>query len=1433
MSWRANVNVIGRSSLVIALTAVLAASPATGKEPAKLSVLMLGDDGHHRPADLAKLITPILAKNGIDITYTEDVETLTPERLAKCDALLIYRDHGDLPPKPEAALLDFVEQGKGLFALHCASNCFRNSDRYTALVGGRFLKHGTGVFRAKIIDAQHLAMRGLSSFESWDETYIHDQLGADIRVLMVREEQGGGEPYTWVRNQGKGRVFYTALGHDERTWKVEDFQKLLEQGLRWSAGRIEENKDLKPFEYVEANIPFYAPGEKWGTMGEPIRKMQKPLEPEESMKHMHLPEGFEVQLFASEPDVYRPIAMAWDARGRLWIAETVDYPNNLQPPGKGHDRIVILEDTKGTGKADKFTVFAENLSIPTSLIFARGGVVVTQAPDLLFLKDTHGDDKADVRETLFSGWGTRDTHAGPSNLRYGFDNWIWGTVGYSGFEGKIGGKDSKFGQGIFRVKTDGSDLEYLTTTSNNTWGLGLSEAGEVFASTANNQHSVFLGMPNRYFEAVRGWHGAGSAGIEDHKKFHPVTDKVRQMDWHGGYTAACGHALYTARSFPEEYWNKAAFVCEPTGHLIHVDFLNPKGSGFVAKDGWNILASDDEWTAPVCAEVGPDGALWVIDWYNYIVQHNPTPKGFETGKGGAYVTPLRDKTHGRIYRIVYKGAKPLAKPALDRANEKDLVAALSHENMWQRMTAQRLLVERGKTDVLPQLAAVVKNAKSGPGAVHALWTMQGLGVFTSAKGAGFDAAKAGLANTHPGVRRAALAVLPRTAEGSEALLEAKSAADGDATVRLEALLALSEMPPSKQAAEAVLAAVLDPKNAGDQWIPSAAVAAAARNDLDFLLSTTTVQPSKETEPIYTHAIRVVAEHLARQAPDGAAGKLLSALKSAQPGGVEPLLAGLAAGWPAGRKPALDDAADADFAALAGKLPPAGLLQLATLSRRWGQEKKMGALTAKLRNAALERVADDKAPDAARLAAAADLLTLGGDEASLTALLEQVGPQAGPALTKGMLDVLAGSTSDAVGSALVKRWTQLTPAGRASAVDLLLKRAAWTNALLDGVEKGGVDKGDFSVEQAQRLSNYPDVAVSGRAKKLLAGSGILSNPDRQKVVNFFSPALKRHGDVVKGRAVFEKNCAKCHRHGDIGNVIGPDLTGMAVRERGDLLIDILDPNRSVEGNYRQYTVLTKDGRILTGLLLSETKTTVELLDSEAKKHNVLREDIDEFKSTKLSLMPDGFEKLGQEDILSVLEFLTARDKFFPLPLGKAATITSVRGMFISKDNDVERLIFPKWGPQTAFGVPFQVIDPRDGAIPNVIELYGPGGAAAKAMPKSVTVPCNGPAKAIHLLGGVGGWAWPFGKKGSTSMIVRLHYADGKTEDHKLLNGVHVADYIREVDVPESKLAFRLRGQQIRYLSIKPDRIDKINTIEFLKGDDDTAPVVMAVTVESLP
>jgi putative membrane-bound dehydrogenase-like protein len=238
--------------------------------------------------------------------------------------------------------------------------------------------------------------------------------------------------------------------------------------------------------------------------------------------------------------------MAWDEQGRCWIAESADYPNSLQPEGKGNDRITICADTDGDGKADKFTVFADKLSIPTSIAFAHGGIVVTQAPHTLFLND----DKADVRTILFTGWGTNDTHAGPSNLQYGFDNWYYGMVGYSGFKGTVAGEDHRFGNGFFRFKLDAKEgkvtaakLEFLRNTNNNSWGVGVSEDGQLFGSTANGNPSVHLPIPNRYYERVRGWSSSVLPGIAGNAPMFPITDRVRQVDHHGHFTAAAGHAL--------------------------------------------------------------------------------------------------------------------------------------------------------------------------------------------------------------------------------------------------------------------------------------------------------------------------------------------------------------------------------------------------------------------------------------------------------------------------------------------------------------------------------------------------------------------------------------------------------------------------------------------------------------------------------------------------------------------------------------------------------------------------------------------------------------------------------------------------------------------------------------------------------------------------
>ena len=357
-------------------------------------------------------------------------------------------------------------------------------------------------------------------------------------------------------------------------------------------------------------------------------------------------------------------------------------------------------------------------------------------------------------------------------------------------------------------------------------------------------------------------------------------------------------------------------------------------------------------------------------------------------------------------------------------------------------------------------------------------------------------------------------------------------------------------------------------------------------------------------------------------------------------------------------------------------------------------------------------------------------------------------------------------------------------------------------------------------------------ITDKAKVLLARGGGLPNADRQKVIDDSMFATTQSGDANLGKIVYKNQCSKCHQHQGEGVKIGPDMTGMAAHPKKELLIHILDPNRDVEGNFRQYVVSTKAGKILTGMLASETKSSIELIDTEAKKQTVLREDIDEIKASDRSLMPEGFEKqLSKPDLVNLLEFLTQRGKFLPLPLDKAATIVSTKGMFHKEENVGERLIFPDWKPKVFQGVPFNLVDPQGDKYPNVIMLHGTLGAIPPKMPKQVKLACNGPVSAIHLLSGISGWGYPATPKGSVSMIVRLHYADGKTEDHPLKNGDVFADYIGKVEVPDSVYAFPLRSQQIRYLTIRPKRpTEIIKDIEFVKGSDATSPIVMAVTIE---
>lgn len=769
------------------------AAPAPD-EPRRLSVLFFGaptaNGPHHDPITRYRVLKKAFGAAGIDLTYREDPdETLRSDVLSAFDAVLLYGNWAQNAPMPREqldALIGYVEAGGGFVPVHCASACWGRSPRFVRLVGARFQSHGGEEFQVENVGSDHPILVGLEGYRAWDETYVHDEHGDDRTILQVRD----GEPWTWVRTQGEGRVFYTASGHDHRVWDLKPFQDLLRRAVLWSVGpdraRLLDELKLPTLEQEAVSLPGYRQRRE-------ITEGQKPLSPAESQKLIQVAPGMDVQLFAAEPDIVNPIHIAWDHRGRAFVLETLDYPNNLQSGNIGHDRITVCEDTDGDGRADRFTRFAEGLSIPTSMCFANGGVVCTNGSEMLFLKDTDGDDVADERRVLFAGFNMGDTHAGPSNLRQGVDGYVYATIGYSGFRGEVGSVQHQFGQGVFRFRADGSALEFLQNTTNNTWGLGFTESFDVIGSTANGNPSWYLTHPRSAYERA-GLEQPRTPAADSNPLFFPMSEDIRQVDQFDRYTAGAGHAVYTARRFPTAYQDRVAFVCGPTGKLVGSFELERTGGGFRAVlSPNNLFCSADAWTSPVCAEVGPDGAVWVCDWYNLIIQHNPTPSrgsagvDAKTGKGNAYETPLRDQQHGRIWRVFPRGSADDVSPALDPEAPASLLAGLDHPNQLWRLHAQRLLSERAARVPFgaAEFGALEERLGSTPTAIHALHLLAQTGGLTPAH------LERALRAADEGTRRAAVRLAPadtvRRRFATESGIDARERELAEVLVRLAEL----------------------------------------------------------------------------------------------------------------------------------------------------------------------------------------------------------------------------------------------------------------------------------------------------------------------------------------------------------------------------------------------------------------------------------------------------------------------------------------------------------------------------------------------------------------------------------------------------------------------------------------------------------------------
>jgi putative membrane-bound dehydrogenase-like protein len=950
-----------------------------------------------------------------------------------------------------------------------------------------------------------------------------------------------------------------------------------------------------------------------------------PKTPAESLTAFRLHPGFRIELAAAEPLLASPVALDFDEDGRLYVAEFLEFNQGASKRLHGRGRIRLLEDTDGDGIFDKSTIFLDNLDSPVAVCCYDGGVFVGAAPDILYAKDTDGDGKADVRRVVFTGFARGDVggEARFNSFRWGLDNRIHVQTSTSGgavrhAERKDARPVSVRGQGfLFDPRTEAFEV----TSGGGQHGMSMDDWGRTFVCTSHDP--IFLIMydgrylaRNPYLEApaaaVRIGPGGYTAKVQRISPNEPW--RVMRTRWRtlgiegerphptereepsGYFSAATGVTVYRGDAWPAEYHGQV-FVGEVSNNLLYRARLVPNGVGLAAlraDRGTEFLASTDIWFRPVQMANGPDGALYVLDMYRYLVEATETmPPGIvkhlDVGAGFDM---------GRLYRIVPEGFQRPRPPRLGKASTAELVALLEHPNGWHRDTASRLLYQRQDPTAVAPLKKLAMESKSPLGRMHALYALDGLKAL--------DAATVlhGLQDTDSRVREHAL----RLAERFESTPEVRArfdqmTDDPDLCGRYQLAFSLgavrSEMP-----SRALVK--LAQRDGYDSWFRLAVLSSVNGR-------------AGEVFRLLIEEKDFRASHHGREMLGTLAAVIGSANREDEIGALLQSLNTL---------PESDVALGRDLVRhLIGKLPASGR----SLLTGSGGVKARSILADLLRDAR-KTAPDAKRPVAERVAAIRTLgLATYADVKDLSPeLLNFRQPQP---VQAAAVETLARFDQPAVPALLLDAWPGFSPQLRASAVEAFFSRPAWISAFLDAVEQGKIKRGDVDPARIQTLQEHGDARLRSRAAQLFAATKLAHRSD---VVAAYQKALRLKGDPRRGKAVFQKTCSACHQLEGIGAPIGADLK--AIRDQGaeTILLNILDPNREVKPQFLSYVAVTDTGRIVTGIITAETATSLTIRRADTSTETILRSQIEELRSTGLSFMPEGLEQ--QVDVPAMADLL---------------------------------------------------------------------------------------------------------------------------------------------------------------------------------------------------
>ncbi len=951
------------------------------------------------------------------------------------------------------------------------------------------------------------------------------------------------------------------------------------------------------------------------------------LSPADALAAFQLEPGYRIDLVAAEPLVQDPIALAFDEHGALFVVENRGYPDPLdgQPEGPPLGRIARLTDADGDGRFDTRTEFATGLTYPNGIQPWQGGVFVTVAPDLLYLRDTDGDGVADERRVVLTGFNaTRTAQIRFSHPTLGPDGWIYLTSGLNG--GRVtapehpdrppvefSSSDSRFDPRTGAFELAGGAGQY---------GLTFDEDGRRFI--CSNRHPVWQVIlepahlsRNRHLPFSETVQEVSTVGPD--AKVWPLSADLTTASFipslmrtpHAGtFTSASGVHVHRGDALPDGHGG-SLFIMESAQNLVQRQVRTREGVSFrsrPAREGVEFLASPDTWFRPVFATTGPDGALYVADMYRKDIDH----PAYVPEEARAQFDFTAGREFGRIYRIAADDRPPARLPAtLATASDEALVAALGDANGWQRETAQRLLIERGTTSVAPALRQTLRDG-TRLARLHALWTLDALGVLEDAD------VRTALADSSAGIRENALRVAERRLATHEALLGAVLPlhADDDPRVRLHAALALGARADARRLPP--LAAIAR-RDGADRWVRAAVLGSVGADVYAFYeaLSTGGMADDEATAAVMTDLAHVVGA----SATHDQSVQLLTDLTAAAAGGrawPTPALAGLARGL---------RTRDMTLASLAAGETAAARAAAAGLATAIDTAGRLSA--------------DEGAPLERRVEAIA-LLTHGDWPAVAPVFERLLTPSTAPDLQRAAVRAIAGRRDAGAAAVLVERarWAGYSPPVREQVMAAMLGDDRLVATLLDAVERGDVPAAAVGASRLTRLTTHGDTTVRTRAATLADGLGADAAMQAYEATRARIASLP--GDGRRGAEVFEQHCVACHTFTSAGGRIGPDLSGIRNQPADALLLHIVVPDHELTPGYETYTVDTADGRTLFGRIVSEAPHALTLRDAAGQDHQVLRRDIAALRASSTSLMPVGLEAaMSAQDMADLLAHLKGR------------------------------------------------------------------------------------------------------------------------------------------------------------------------------------------------